>query len=297
MNYSGILNIDKPQGITSFTAVSKVKRILGVKKAGHSGTLDPLATGVLPIMVGSAVKTTTWLTAHDKRYFAGIELGLETDSEDITGKVISKFEGSLPSFEDFKQAAESFKGEVMQVPPMYSAIKQNGVKLVNLARQGVTVKREARKITIHSINASCNEGKFFLDISCSKGTYIRTLCADIGKKLSCGAVMSSLRRTAAGIFYENDSIPLEQISNMTPVQIAGLLKPTETVFYDLEKITFPSFFERLFKNGAPVFVHKLKRNDIKEGTLYRIYDTNGFFALGEAIKIDGLLAIKVKKFF
>lgn len=297
MEINGILNIDKPQGITSHTAVSKVKRILGVKKAGHSGTLDPLATGVLPIMVGSAVKVSDWLTGHDKRYYAGIELGIETDSEDITGALTSTFDGALPSFDEFKKVAESFRGVILQVPPMYSAIKKDGRKLVDLARRGVIIEREPRKIEIYSNDASQNDGKFFLDVACSKGTYIRTLCADIGKLLGCGAVMSSLRRTAVGSFNITESIPLDSLSSMTQEEILLHLKPAESIFCDLEMITFPPFFEHLFKNGAPVFVHKLARNDIKESVFYRICDANGFFALGEAMIIDKLLAIKVKKFF
>lgn len=297
MEYNGILNIDKPKGITSHTTVSKIKHILGVKKAGHSGTLDPLATGVLPIMVGSAVKVSDWLTGHNKRYYAGITLGYQTDSEDITGTIISSYDGSLPSFEEFKSAAESFNGIISQIPPMYSAIKKNGRKLVDLARQGVIIERDPRKIEIFSINAIHDDSKFYLDVSCSKGTYIRTLCADIGKKLGCGAVMSSLRRTAVGSFDITDSISLDSISNMTSLEITALLKPAESIFYNLESIMFPPFFERLFKNGAPIFVNKIERNDIEKDTLYRVCDSNGFFALGKAIIIDEKLAIKVKKFF
>ncbi|HAN21758.1 MAG: tRNA pseudouridine(55) synthase TruB [Clostridiales bacterium GWF2_36_10] len=297
MEYNGILNIDKPEGITSHTAVSKAKHILGVKKAGHSGTLDPLATGVLPIMVGTAVKVSDWLTGHAKRYYAGIRLGIETDSEDSTGTVTSSFKGTLPSFEEFKAVAESFLGVIKQIPPMYSAIKKDGKKLVDLARKGVVIEREPREIEIYSIKVINDGGKYFLDVSCSKGTYIRTLCADIGKKLGCGAIMSSLRRTEVGIFNIKDSISLNSLSEMSPEETATFLKPAESIFYNLESIALPPFFEQLFKNGAPVFIHKLGRNDIKQGSLYRICDSNGFFALGETRIIDELLAIKVKKFF
>ncbi|PKM62566.1 MAG: tRNA pseudouridine(55) synthase TruB [Firmicutes bacterium HGW-Firmicutes-21] len=297
MEFNGILNIDKPEGITSHTAVSRVRRLLGVKKAGHSGTLDPLATGVLPIMVGTAVKVSDWLTGHNKGYLAGIRLGIETDSEDITGKVIAAYNGTLPSFDDFKRAAESFVGKVQQIPPMYSAIKKDGRKLVDLARKGVTIERSPREIEIYSINAIQDGTELFLEVACSKGTYIRTLCADIGKCLGCGAVMSSLRRTKVGNFTAAASIPLDTLLNMSTEDIHGLIMPAESIFSDMEIVTLPPFFERLFKNGAPVFVHKLGRSDIIEGVLYRIYGSEGFFALGEAAVIDGLDAIKVKKFF
>lgn len=297
MEFNGILNIDKPEGITSQAAVTRVKRFLGVKKAGHSGTLDPLATGVLPIMVGSAVKVSDWLTGHDKRYFAGIKLGIETDSEDITGTVLTEFRGILPSFEEFKIAAESFQGVIQQVPPMYSALKKDGKKLVDLARKGITIEREARNIEIYSINATSCGPEFFLDVACSKGTYIRTLCADIGKKLGCGAVMSSLRRTAVGCFQVADAIALDTLSDKSTEEISSLLIPAESIFTEMQILKFPPFYERLFKNGAPIFVQKLGFEDIKEGTIYRIHDENGFFALADTIQSDGLLALKVKKFF
>jgi tRNA pseudouridine55 synthase len=295
--YNGILNINKPEGITSQAAVMRVKRILGIKKAGHSGTLDPLATGVLPIMVGSAVKVSEQLTGHDKRYLAGIELGIETDSEDITGNVTARYEGTLPSFEDLKKASAAFAGRIKQIPPMYSAIKKNGQKLVDLARKGIVLEREAREIEIYSIVAININGAYFLDVLCSKGTYIRTLCADIGRALGCGAVMRSLCRTQAGGFDIGNSITLDNLENMPPDKINDILVPTERIFDDLEVIRLPAFFERLFRNGAPIAAHKLGLPDVTEHTLYRIYGEDGFFALGESQIFDGISVIKVKKFF
>lgn len=299
MTYNGIIIINKPEGITSHTAVAIVKRRLKAEKAGHSGTLDPLATGVLPVMVGSAVKVSDWMVGHDKRYLAGIELGYETDSEDITGNIINRYEGTLPSFNELKECAQTFKGTIKQVPPMYSALKKDGKKLVDLARKGITIEREPREIQIFSIDAIEKDGKYYLDVHCSKGTYIRTLCADIGKKLGCGAVMSSLCRTKAGSFSITDSVTPEELSLMSDEEIKKHLKPTEDIFIGLnyKKMTFTPFFERLFKNGAPVFVNKAGITDVLEGDFLRIYDDNGFFAIGEAVKIDGLLSIKVKKFF
>jgi tRNA pseudouridine55 synthase len=297
IEYNGILNINKPEGITSQTAVTRVKRILGVKKAGHCGTLDPLASGVLPVMVGSAVKVSDWLTGHDKRYLAGIELGLETDSEDITGAVTARYEGALPSFEELREATLSFTGKIKQIPPMYSAIKKDGTKLYDLARKGVVIEREAREIEIYSIDAIDKDGKYYLDVSCSKGTYIRTLCANIGKTLGCGAVMSSLCRTAVGSYHIADSMSINDLESLSSDEINRLLITAESVFLDLDKIVLPPFFEHLFRNGAPVSAHKIGINNHKENGLYRIYGSNGFFALGEAQIFDGISVIKVKKFF
>ena len=176
----GIVNFYKPTGMTSQTAVNIVKRLTGAKKAGHCGTLDPLACGVLPVMLGNAVKASEYLTDHDKTYIAGIKLGVTTDSGDITGAVINRFEGRLPTFEEFSEATKRFAGEIMQTPPMYSALKRDGKKLVDLARQGITVEREARKITVYSIIPFEKEDGFYKTVSCSRGTYIRTLCGDIG---------------------------------------------------------------------------------------------------------------------
>ena len=297
IEYNGIININKPEGITSQTAVTRVKRILGAKKAGHSGTLDPLATGVLPIMVGSAVKVSEWLTGHDKRYLAGIELGIETDSEDITGTVTARYEGTLPSFEALRGASAAFAGKIKQIPPMYSAIKKDGQKLVDLARKGIVLEREAREIEVYSIEAINQNGAYFLDVSCSKGTYIRTLCADIGKSLGCGAVMRSLCRTAVSGFDINNSITLDELERLQPEEISNIIIPPEKVFVDLEVIQLPAFFEHLFRNGAPVATHKIGLHNLKEHTLYRIYGKDGFFALGESHIFDGISVIKVKKFF
>jgi len=297
MDLNGIININKPKDITSQTAVTRVKRLLNLKKAGHSGTLDPLATGVLPIMIGTAAKASPWLTGHNKRYIAGVKLGIETDSEDITGNVINEYAGPLPSFEEFKNAAESFIGKINQIPPMYSALKRDGKKLVDLARQGIVIERKAREIQIFSINTFCDDNLFFIDVACSKGTYIRTLCADIGKKLGCGATMNSLKRTQVGSFTIADSVTLEQIEKMNPQQIKDILIDTETVFTEYDIIKLPDFFNRLFKNGAPIDIRKLGLKDIAENRIFRIYDEKGFFALGEVIKIDGNLVLKVKKFF
>ena len=206
---NGILIVDKPVGITSQIVIGRMRTVTGVRKIGHAGTLDPLASGVLPVMIGNATKACEYLMDHDKVYVASVKLGITTDTEDITGEVLTRHRGALPSFEAFAQAAQSFVGEIQQVPPMYSALKKDGMKLVDLARMGVTVEREARTVTVHSIQAYEENGEFFLKVHCSRGTYIRTLCADIGRMLGCGACMASLRRCRVGQFDEIESLPLD----------------------------------------------------------------------------------------
>ncbi len=286
----GIINFYKPTGMTSQTAVNIVKRLTGAKKAGHCGTLDPLAQGVLPIMLGNAVKASEYLTDHDKTYIAGIKLGTVTDSGDITGNVISAYEGTLPSFEEFADAAKRFTGEQMQVPPMYSALKRDGKKLVDLARQGITVEREPRKITVYSITPFERDGEFFMTVSCSRGTYIRTLCEDIGAALGCGATMSSLERTVVGNFRKDDSFTEEDMKRGNYV-----ITPVENVF-PFPELRLTEFFDRLFANGQAVMLKKLGF-DGKIGAEYKVFGKNGFYAIGEIIETDGVKYLKSKKIF
>lgn len=287
---NGIINFYKPAGMTSQTAVNIVKRLTCAKKAGHCGTLDPIACGVLPIMLGNAVKASEFLTDHDKTYIAGITFGYTTDSGDITGNVLSRTEGNIPDFNAFSQAACKFTGEIMQVPPMYSALKRDGQKLVDLARRGITVEREARKITVYSIKPFETEKGYFLEVACSRGTYIRTLCEDIGNVLGCGAVMNSLERTVVGDFSKVDSFTEEDIKNGNYTVI-----PTENVF-PYEKLVLPEFFDKLFSNGQPIYVKKLGM-DPELWTKYRVYGKNGFYAIGEIAEKDGEKVLKCTKFF
>ena len=287
---NGIINFYKPAGMTSQTAVNIVKRLTGAKKAGHCGTLDPIACGVLPIMLGNAVKASEFLTDHDKTYIAGITFGYTTDSGDITGNVLSRTEGNLPDYNAFSQAACKFTGEIMQVPPMYSALKRDGQKLVDLARKGITVEREARKITVYSIKPFETEKGYFMEVACSRGTYIRTLCEDIGNLLGCGAVMNSLERTVVGDFSKEDSFTEEDIKNGNYTVI-----PTENVF-PYEKLVLPEFFDKLFSNGQPIYVKKLGM-DPSLCAKYRVYGKNGFYAIGEIAEKDGEKVLKCTKFF
>ena len=211
---NGILNLYKPSGITSHSAVAAVKRLFGAQKAGHCGTLDPMAAGVLPVMLGSAVKLSEYLVEHDKRYRASILLGVRTDTQDVTGTVTAKYEGPLPGVAAVRQAASRFVGRIRQTPPMYSALKRDGKKLVNLARSGIEIERESREVTIHAIDVSARNGEIFLDVCCARGTYIRTLCDDIGELLGCHACMQALERTAVGRFTKDDAHTLEQLREL-----------------------------------------------------------------------------------
>lgn len=297
---NGVLVVDKPVGITSQIVISATRRVTGERRVGHCGTLDPLASGVLPVMVGKATKACEFLMDHEKTYTTSVRLGVTTDSEDITGQVLTTYDGPLPSFAAFRAAAESFIGEIEQVPPMYSALKQNGQKLVDLARQGITVERAPRKVTIHAIRAYEQDGAYLLDVHCSRGTYIRTLCAEIGRVLGCGACMSSLRRTSVGQFTLAQSIPLDALRTYSPLQAEEALIPLEQLFSHLPEVTLPPFFARLYGNGERIALEKLRSafpQTRQEGQLYRVYTPDGRLTLGEATKWNGNPVFGAKIFF
>lgn len=300
MEASGILIVNKPAGLSSHGVVNRVRRIFGTKTVGHCGTLDPMATGVLPVLVGRAVKASEFLKDHDKAYTAGVKLGITTTSFDTTGEVIESFEGPLPDFASFKKSAESFMGTFMQMPPMYSALKVGGVKLVNLARQGIEIERTPREITISNINAFEDNGQFYIDVDCSKGTYIRTLCDDIGKKLGCGAAMSSLCRTKVGSFTIEQAHTLEELAEMTTEELTACLIPIDSLFTDLPRIFLPKFYAGLYKNGCEIYFKKLRPAGIDRdavGVLYSVYCEDGFIALGESARYPKGVALKARKMF
>ncbi len=301
MNESGILIVNKPEGLSSHMIVNRVRRIFGTKTVGHSGTLDPLATGVLPVLIGRAVKASEYMQGHDKSYRAGVKLGTLTDSGDIEGKVISVYDGALPSFDEFKAAAESFVGTYMQTPPMYSALKVNGVKLLELARKGIEVERTARSVTVYTLDAFENSDGLFMDVDCSKGTYIRTLCEDIGEKLGCGATLCSLCRTRVGDYGMENAYTLEQLAEMSEDELKATLIPVDTVFTDLPSIRLPAFYETLFKNGCEIYMKKLRPpapiDREAEGVVYRIYGADGFIAIAETVRFPKGVALRCKKMF
>ena len=284
--------------MSSQAVVFRVKKIFSADKAGHTGTLDPLATGVLPVLVGRAVKASEFMLTADKYYSATLLLGLTTDTEDITGEVLSRCE-DIPKEDEVFLAASRFVGKIMQTPPMYSALKVNGQKLCDLARKGMEIEREARPVTIFSIDARKGElpTDYILSVKCSAGTYIRTLCADIGTALGCGGAMATLCRTLAGGFSIESSHTLEELEELTPDERLSLLIPTESLFYDLNEVNLPTFYEKLCRNGCEIYLNKL-RISLEYGTRVRICSQSGkFFALGEVREYESGLAIKAIKMF
>ena len=291
----GVLLIHKPYGVTSFDVVARIRRLYGTKQVGHTGTLDPIATGLLPVLVGRAVKASQFLTEKDKEYVAGLRLGITTDSEDVTGNILTE-SGDIPDRETVFCTARQFVGEIMQVPPMYSALKVGGEKLVDLARRGIVIEREARPITVHELDIEGDGADYTMRVFCSKGTYIRTLCADIGNKLGCGGVMSSLIRTKTGAFSLENAYTLEALEAMTPEERGSVLLPTETLFTHLPKITLSDFFANLSRNGCEIYQKKVGSNH-PLGTMLRVYDKNGFYAVGEIREYPDGLALKLLKRF
>ena len=293
----GVLVVDKPQGMTSHDVVGKVRRLYHTRRVGHTGTLDPMATGVLVVLVGRAAKAAEYLTVHNKSYRATLRLGLTTDTEDVTGQILTT-SADIPTPERVIEVAKSFEGEIMQVPPMYSALKVNGQKLVDLARRGVEIERKSRPVTVHSLTCRHLEtSDYELNVSCSAGTYIRTLCADIGKSLGCGGVMAALRRTETGSFSLADCATPDQLEQMTGEERLARLIPTERLFADLPAVALPAFYEKLCRNGCEIYQKKINA-DHKIGTRVRLFDASGhFFALGEVREYESGTAIKGIKYF
>lgn len=291
---SGVLPVNKPAGMTSHDVVYKIRKLYGTKKVGHTGTLDPDAKGLLIILIGRAAKAAEFVTAGKKVYRAGLRLGITTDTEDTTGNILTECE-SIPERSAVLSAAEKFRGEIMQVPPMYSALKVNGQKLCDLARKGITIEREARPVTIYSLEADGDGKDYTLDVCCSAGTYIRTLCADIGASLGCGGAMSSLFRTQTGGFDISESHTLEELAAMTEEERDALLIPTEKLFSELDFVTLPAFYERLAKNGAEIYQKKIGTH-FPVGTLLRVHGKDGFFGIGRVDEYESGSAVKIIKF-
>ncbi len=288
---NGVIIINKELGPTSQGVVNSVKRLLGVKKAGHTGTLDPMATGVLPVLIERGVKASEFMLTSDKHYIATLLLGQTTDTEDVTGEVLSVSE-EIPSESEVLSAIDSFVGAYMQTPPMYSALKIGGRKLCDLAREGKTVEREPREVTIHSLTAEkISNSEYTLDVHCSKGTYIRTLCADIGAKLGCGGCMKTLCRASASGFGLADAHTLSELENMTESERWACVFPVEYIFRQYEEVRLPAFFSRLAHSGLEIYLKKINL-DLPVGRLVRLSDEGGFFALGEVREYEGGRAIK-----
>lgn len=294
---NGVLLIDKPEGKTSHDVVGAVRRLYHTRKVGHTGTLDPLATGVLVVLIGRAAKAAEYLSSDSKVYHATLRLGLVTDTEDITGTVLKKSD-VLPPPERVIEVANSFLGTYLQTPPMYSALKVNGQKLVDLARRGIEIEREARAVEIHSIScAPLSADTYTLEVSCSAGTYIRTLCADIGARLGCGGVMATLRRHKTGGFPLSECTTLDALDALGDEERLAHLIPIESLFAALPALSLPAFFEKLSRNGCEIYQSKIKSN-LPIGTRVRLLGADGtFFALGEVREYPAGSAVKAIKFF
>ncbi len=272
-NINGIVVIDKDKGYTSHDVVNVVRKIYGTRKVGHTGTLDPDATGVLPVCIGKATKVCDMLTFSDKEYVARVCLGVETDTQDMTGEVLRHSDVSV-TFDELCEACKKFKGEIMQIPPMYSALKVGGQKLCDLARKGIEVERKPRAIKIYDLEISDFNGtEFTMRVSCSKGTYIRTLCHDIGRSLGCGGAMKELRRTKASIFGLRASHTLDQLKEADEEALRNSLMPIDSVFSDYPALTVGDEVKKRLTNGAVGYVKA-------DAGIYRVYDKdNAFFCI------------------
>lgn len=292
---TGWICIDKPEGLTSFTAANRVRGILGLKKTGHTGTLDPMATGVLPIALSGTTRFIELLPVHEKAYTARVRLGLTTDTLDITGQVLCEAAVNVTPSE-IEAAAKSYLGESLQTPPMYSALRQNGVRLYELARRGESVERPQRKICISEIAVSdVTENEFTLSVACSAGTYIRSLADDIGKKLGCGAVLTALRRTSANGFTLENCITLEELEHLRDESRAGeaVLK-TDAPLAAFPAITVTAAQSVRFSNGGALLRARVGN---PETGYYRVYGpTQKFLGLGE-VESNASDSLSVKRVF
>ncbi len=283
---NGIVIVDKPQGWTSQDVTARLRRVYGTRRIGHGGTLDPMATGVLPVFVDRATRAVEFFEHAEKTYEATLRLGIITDTEDTTGTVLEQREVTV-SEADFLSVLPQFRGEIQQIPPMYSALKMNGQKLVDLARKGKTVERQPRNITVFELEClhfSGNEAR--LRVRCSKGTYIRTLCKDIGAALGCGGCMAALRRVSAGEYTIGEAVPLQELlATEDPLQY---LRPVDSMFLNFEKVILTEKQELRCRNGNAFSV------GLADGT-YRSYSRNGeFLALS---KVECGVMSTIKSFF
>lgn len=286
----GLLLIDKGKGITSFGAVAKIKKITGEKRVGHTGTLDPMATGVLPIFIGRATTLSSFLLEADKRYTATFRFGIETDTDDITGEVLSEKAVNITG-EEISLALKHFTGEIKQLPPTYSALKKDGVPAYKLARSGQEVKREPRRVTINSIEVLKEfDGKeITVDVSCSKGTYIRALCRDIGEHLGCGATLSALRRTYTSGFSIDETVPLDKLNSEN---ISSYIISEERAVENLRSVEVTLRQAVRFSNGGQLDFERLKDDFNTNGELVRVKYSDKLVGIGVVDTEKNHIAIK-----
>lgn len=287
----GLLLLNKPQGITSFGAVARIKRLTGEKRVGHTGTLDPMATGVLPILIGRATALSQYLIDADKSYTATVKLGVVTDSCDITGNIISENSVNV-SDNDVECVLKTFIGRQMQTPPMYSAIKQNGVRMYELARKGETVEIPPREIEIFKIDQIgelSEQFEFDIETTVSKGTYIRSLCRDIGEKLGCGATLTKLCRTKTAGFSLEKCVNLD---DLTSENISDYILPCDLAVEYMTKLYVSQKQAIRFRNGGQLSLDRIKGTDFTNNTFYRVYCEDIFLGLGCADTDNNILKIE-----
>ena len=283
---NGIVIIDKPAGWTSQDVTARLRRVFGTRRIGHGGTLDPMATGVLPVFVGRATRGVEFFEHAEKTYETELLLGVATDTEDTTGTVLTRREVSVTQ-EQLDGTLERFRGEIMQIPPMYSALKVNGQKLCDLARKGRQVERQPRPVTIHELTLLSREGDTLrLRVRCSKGTYIRTLCADIGEALGCGGCMQALRRTQAGEYTIAEAVPLQQL--LESPEPETYLRDVDTMFRGYPAVKLTVNQEKRCRNGNAFSV------SLPGGT-YRAYSQSGEFLM--LAKVEDSVMSTIKSFF
>ena len=283
---NGIVIIDKPQGWTSQDVTARLRRVFNTRRIGHGGTLDPMATGVLPVFVGRATRGVEFFEHAEKTYETLLRLGMTTDTEDVTGTVLKETEVNI-TLEKVEAVLERFRGEILQVPPMYSALKINGQKLCDLARKGREVERQPRPITIHQLTLlEIGETTLRLRVRCSKGTYIRTLCKDIGEALGCGGCMAELRRVTAGEYTIDEAVPLLQL--LEEQEPEKWLRNVDTMFRNYEAVTLTANQEKRCRNGNAFTV------SLAEGT-YRAYSKDGEFLMLAKVE-DGVMST-IKSFW
>ena len=283
---TGIICLDKQEHMTSFSTVARARRIVGEKKAGHAGTLDPMATGILPVLFGGATRFMEFLPVHDKGYHARIQLGMTTDTLDTTGTVLTR-SGVRVSKAQVEQALAAFRGDILQVPPMYSALSKNGVRLYELARRGEEVERQARSVTIYRLELTEFDGQTqecTLNVLCSKGTYIRSLADDLGRMLGCGAVMSGLRRTYAVGFSLEDCVTLDTLSELAQQgKLSQCMIPLERALAAYPSLSVTQAQAVRFANGGALDADRLRFAEKRDG-LFRVYSPDErFLGLGELL--------------
>lgn len=293
---TGVIFLDKPKGITSFGAVARVRRICGEKKCGHSGTLDPMATGIMTVLLGGATRFCELLPSHDKAYNAKFRLGTVTDTLDITGTVLETREVNV-SAAQVREALETFVGTIEQLPPMYSAVSVDGKRLYDLARQGIEVERKPRSVTIYSadiISENEESGEYEISVECSSGTYIRTLISDLGEKLGCGAVLTELRRTKANGFGIEKAVTLEELEALAAQgKTEDFLHSVDSVMNEYPEVHVTAAQAKRFSNGGELSLERLRC--VKMAGYFRIYGPeNKFIGLGE---IKSAEAMDVKRVF